>query len=406
MKHIKVTNDLYWLGVKDPDLRIFDIIVETKYGSTYNSYLLKGSEHNVIVDTVKLEFLEEFLIAVEELVSFQAISYIIVNHTEPDHAGSIQRMLELNPNITLVGSATAIKFLKEIINQDFKAISVKENDTLSLGDKTLQFWMLPNLHWPDTMLTYWIEEKVVFSCDFFGSHYCPSELFLSALSEQERAEHREALKHYYDCIMAPFPSFVTKGLRRMDGVEVKLILTGHGPILDTAIEDIKQRYESYVVPAKREVPLVVIPYVSAYGYTRMLANKIAEGVMSAGKIDVRLYDMIDSNFDDVMKDIDLADGILLGSPTILSDALKPIWDIATTMLPVTHGGKLASAFGSYGWTGEAVPVLIERLKHLRMKVIDGYRVRFKPSVMEEEEAVAYGQEFGKQLLVHVESKRK
>lgn len=406
MKHIKVLNDLYWLGVKDPDLKVFDIIVETKYGSTYNSYLLKGSEHNVIVDTVKLEFLDEFLVAVEELVSFQDISYIIVNHTEPDHAGSIQRMLELNPNITLVGSPTAIKFLKEIINTDFKSISVKDNETLSLGDKTLQFMILPNLHWPDTMLTHWVEEKVIFSCDFFGSHFCPSKLLLSELDEEERKNHLESLEYYYDCIMAPFPNFVSKALRRLDGVEIKMVLTGHGPILDTGIEDIKQRYETYVLPKKGDLPLLVVPYVSAYGYTRILANKIVEGVKQAGNIDVRMYDMVDTKLEDVMKDVDIADGILLGSPTMLSDALKPIWDVATSMLPVVHGGKLASAFGSYGWTGEAVPVLIERLKHLRMKVVDGFRVRFKPSPAEEEEAIAFGLNFGKLLIEQVESKRK
>ncbi len=398
MNILEIKQDLYWIGVKDPDLKIFDIIVETKYGSTYNAYLLRGSDKTILVDTVKLEFLDEFVTKVEELIPFQKIDYIIVNHTEPDHAGSIQRMVELNPNVTLVGSVTALKFLKEIVNCEFKELAVKENDTLSLGDKTLQFMITPNLHWPDTMMTYWVEGKVLFSCDFFGAHYCPRELKLSDLTAQERENHMEAYKHYYDCIMGPFTSFVVKGINRLRDVDYEMICNGHGPILDQDLERFYQAYESYTKVAKNKIPLLAIPYVSSYGYTRTLAHKIAEGAKLAGVEDVRLFDMVEEKPEDVMLVLDHADGILFGSPTILGDALKPIWDLATTMLPATHSGKLASAFGSYGWTGEAVPFLIERLKSLRMKVVEGLRVKFKPSAEEELQAIEFGKVFGQLLL--------
>ncbi|MBQ1924263.1 MAG: MBL fold metallo-hydrolase, partial [Lachnospiraceae bacterium] len=171
MKAFKIRQDLYWTGVLDPDLRVFDIIMETRYGTSYNSYLLEGSQKTALFETAKLSFFDEMVGYIESVASVSQIDYLIMDHTEPDHAGSIEKLLDLNPHITVVATGTAIQFLKHIINKDFNSISVSDGMTLSLGDKTLEFMVLPNLHWPDTMYTYVPEVKTLFTCDSFGSHY-------------------------------------------------------------------------------------------------------------------------------------------------------------------------------------------------------------------------------------------
>ena len=162
MKTLKLTDSLYWTGVLDPDLKVFDIVMTPEFGTTYNSYVLKGSRATALFETAKEVFWDDYKASLESLGVMGHIDYVIMNHTEPDHAGSIARILELNPMATVVGTATAISFLKEIANKEFRNIAVADGDTLSLGDKTLKFMVLPNLHWPDTMYTYVVEEKALF----------------------------------------------------------------------------------------------------------------------------------------------------------------------------------------------------------------------------------------------------
>ena len=158
------------------------------------------------------------------------IEYIIVNHTEPDHAGSIEKMLELNPNLTIVGSRTAIDFLKNICNREFKNIEVKSGDSLSLGDKTLNFIDAKLLHWPDSMYTYLVEDKVLFTCDSFGAHYSLDTVLQSTIKNQE--DYMSAFKYYYDMILAPFKPFFLEAIARIESLDIDMICTGHGPVLD------------------------------------------------------------------------------------------------------------------------------------------------------------------------------
>ncbi|MFL0167459.1 FprA family A-type flavoprotein [Candidatus Clostridium helianthi] len=399
MEILELKKNLYWTGVLDANLRVFDIIMETEFGTSYNSYLLKTSEKTVLFETAKAKFLDGYLKALNKLVDIKDIDYIVVNHTEPDHAGSIEKLIEINPNIKIIGSQVAIGFLKNIVNREFNGIIVKENETLSLGDKTLRFMSVPNLHWPDTMYTYIEEDKTLVTCDSFGSHYSFDGILLSKVTDNEG--YLRALKYYFDCIIGPFKNpFMVKALDRIKDLEIDMICTGHGPVLDCRIDEIMDYYRKWsnvTNPNPRKT--VIIPYVSAYGYTRELAHKIAEGIEASGDIDVRTYDMETADQAKVLEELEFADGILFGSPTIVGEALKPIWDLTTSIFARTHGNKLASAFGSYGWSGEAVPHIIERLKQLRMKVVDeGFRVKFKPSESELSDAYDYGYNFGFLLL--------
>ncbi len=397
MDYKELKKDFYWAGVLDKDLRVFDIIMETEFGTTYNSYVLKTNDKIVLFETAKAKFFDSYLESLKKIVDISKIDYIVVNHTEPDHAGSVEKLIDINPNIKIVGSTVAINFLKNIVNRDFYSLTVKDKDTLKVGDKTLRFISVPHLHWPDTMYTYIEEDKTLITCDSFGSHYCCDDIVLSKVTDNEG--YMRATKYYFDNIIGPFKPHMLKALDKIKDLEVNMICTGHGPVLDCRIDEIKETYRKWctvINPNPRKT--VIIPYVSAYGYTKELAHEIEKGIKDSGDIDVRTYDLVESDTNKVLEEIGFADGLLFGTPTIVGEALKPIWDLTTSIFAGTHGGKLASAFGSYGWSGEGVPHIIERLKQLKMKVVDGFRVKFKPGKKDLKDAYEYGFNFGCILL--------
>ena len=396
MKTLKLKDGLYFAGILDSNLRVFDIVMYTEFGTTYNSYILKGSEKTALIETAKAKFFDDYLNSINEIDDVKNIDYIIVNHTEPDHAGSVEKLVQINPEITVVGTPTALTYLKNIVNAPFKSQAVKDGDSLSLGGKTLRFMTVPNLHWPDTMYTYSEEDKVLFTCDSFGSHYSFSEILRSKVTDTDG--YMRATKYYFDNIIGPFKEkFMTRALNKISTLDIDMICTGHGPVLDSNIDELIDIYKSWCAVPKNDKKKVVIAFVSAYGYTKELAQNIEKGIKLQADIDVKLFDMQDTSLDTVMTEITASDGILLGSPTILSDALKPIWDITSSMFPITHGGKVAGAFGSYGWSGEAVPNITERLKQLKMKTVDGFRVKFKPNEDELNQAIEFGKEFAEKL---------
>lgn len=393
MKTLKLRDDFYWAGIVDDTLRVFDIIMYTEFGTTYNSYVMKAGDKVILFETAKAKFFEDYLEKLGEIVDVKKIDYLVVNHTEPDHAGSVERLLELNPQLKIIATGTAIGFLREIVNRDFVGIAVKDNQQMKIGNKTLRFLIVPNLHWPDTMYTYIEEEQILVTCDSFGSHYGFHDILVSKVTQWE--DYMRATKYYFDCIIGPFKPYMLKALERVRELDISMICTGHGPVLDDKIDFIMNTYEQWcTVVNPNQKKTVVIPYVSAYGYTAQLAEKITEGIKDSGDIEVRSYDMVTADQAKVLEELGFADGILFGTPTIVGEALKPIWDLTTSIFAGTHGGKLASAFGSYGWSGEGVPHIMERLEQLKMKTVDGFRVRFKPSDNDLIDAYDYGYQFG------------
>lgn len=393
MKSLKLRDNFYWTGIVDDTLRVFDIIMYTEFGTSYNSYVMKAGDKTILFETAKAKFFDDYLEKLKEITDVTKIDYLVVNHTEPDHAGSVEKLLELNPGLKIIATGCAVGFLKEIVNGEFTAIPVKDNQEMKIGDKTLRFLVVPNLHWPDTMYTYIEEEQILVTCDSFGSHYGFHDVLVSKVTDHEG--YMRATKYYFDCIIGPFKPFMLKALARVRELDLSMICPGHGPVLDDRLDFIMDTYEEWctvVNPNPRKT--VIIPYVSAYGYTGQLAEKIAEGIKDSGDVDVRCYDMVEADQAKVLEELGFADGILFGTPTIVGEALKPIWDLTTSIFAGTHGGKLASAFGSYGWSGEGVPHIIERLKQLRMKVVDGLRVRFKPGENNLIDAYEYGYNFG------------
>ena len=403
MESLKLTENVYWLGVQDHELEVFDVVMETKYGTSYNSYFVRGEEKVALFDTVKAPYFEDYLQKIEKLVSIEDIDYIIVHHTEPDHAGSIEKLIKLNPNITVIASAVAIRYLRNIVNIDFKSQAVKMNDTLDLGGRTLQFISAPNLHWPDTIYSYLVEDEILFTCDSFGSHYAFDDVLMSKLPETKNEDYMDALLNYYNPIFAPFKTYVLKAIASLSRLSIKMICPGHGPVLDTRIEEIIGIYKKWSIEDDSTDKLAVIPFTSAYGYTKAMAQAVKEGILMVNpQVSVRLYDLDIKSFpevkDQLFNDLYAADAIAIGATTVNKDAVPIVWDVLTGMNPVTHGGKFGAAFGSYGWSGEAVDNVHTRLTQLKLKMLEPVKLCFKPDEEKLVDAVALGKSIGRSLL--------
>ncbi|WP_250675260.1 FAD-dependent oxidoreductase [Paraclostridium ghonii] len=393
LKSLKLKNDLYWVGSLDPGLRVFDIIMYTPYGTTYNSYVLKAGKKTILFETVKAKHFDSYLARLKDLnIDLKSIDYIVVSHTEPDHAGSVEKILKLSPNAKIIASQNAVSYLKEIVNDKFEYIVVNDNDEIKIENKTLKFYSVPLLHWPDTIYTYIKEENVLVTCDSFGSHYSCEGVVNTKIENKEH--YMEALRYYYDCIMGPFKPYILKAIDKIKELNLDMICPGHGPVLIENPREIVDIYEKWsseelIVPKKD----ITICYVSAYGYTGEIAKNIKKGIEQYSDYNVKMYDVINHNMDEIINSITYSQGVLFGTPTINGDALKPIWDILVSLNPIVHGNKVASCFGSFGWSGEGVPNVMDRLKQLRMNTIDPLLVNFKPSESDLYEAQLLGKKF-------------
>ena len=392
MSAIKAMDHIYYVGVQDKDLRVFDIIMHSDYGTSYNAYVVKGENKIALFETAKAEFWDEYIANVQEVCDPADIDYIVVNHTEPDHSGSLEKLLALAPNATVLGSGTAVTFLKEIVNHPFPAKAVTEKDEIDLGGLTLQFISVPMLHWPDSMYTYIPEAKALFTCDSFGCHYADSRVFNDLIE----GDFTPAYKYYFDCIIGPFKRpYMVNALEKIKGLDIEFVGNGHGPVLRSNVQKYFDLYAQWCQVPVRETKRIAIAYVSAYGYTRMLAQAIAQGAGSEG-CEVQLFDLVTDDKAAAAAAVEDADGFLLGSPTLVGDALPPIYEMLLGLNPIIHKGTFAGAFGSYGWSGEAVPNLVASMQQLKLALpAEGLRVRFKPTGQDLAAAKEYGAAFAK-----------
>jgi len=363
MKPFEIKNDVYWCGALHPDLRVFDIIMTTKNGSTYNSYFI-NDENKVVIDTVKEKFSEPYLEHLDSLGTLEDIDYIVVQHNEPDHSGSLTALLDAAPHAKIVCSKGAVKYVSNIINRDADILPVRNGDTLDIGQRTLQFVVAPNVHWPDTMMTFSEQDSILFPCDMFGAHFCDSRMFNDKITGNTWPDFQD----YFDKIMRPFKKNVRKALEKIEPLQYDILAPSHGPILRSEIEKYVDAYDKWSAPLpQNDPPLMLIYFASAHGNTEIMANKIAEGARSRN-LDVQVYDAENLNVNDHLARIEKADALVLGSPTINNDAVKPVWDVVNSLATIDVKGKLAASFGSYGWSGEAVKMMDERLSALKFKV--------------------------------------
>ena len=397
-KILELTPDVKWIGVLDRDIRVFDIVMHTEFGTTYNSYFINAKKKTVI-ELAKEKFSTVYLEKIRSVVDLNELDYIIFDHTEPDHSGCMRQLVDLAPQAVVVGSGNAIRYLTDIVNKPFKSLVVKDGDTLDLGDKTLKFIGAPNLHWPDSIFTYLVEDKILFTCDSFGAHYCTEEMFDDLVGD-----YQESFKYYFDVILKPYSKFMLKAIEKIRPLDISMIATGHGPILRSnwkKIVDLTWKYATEYIELSSEhgTKRILITYVSAYGYTREMAKLIAEGASSVSGVVVEIMDIETAELGDIDSKLTISDGIIVGSPTINQNTLLPVYKMAAMISPLRDKGKLAGSFGSYGWSGEAPKIINELLKLLKLKIFEEPAAfKFVPESDKEKALKEYGNRFAQQLI--------
>ena len=394
-KILDITADVKWIGVLDPDIRTFDIVMETKFGTTYNSYFI-NAEKKAVVEATKEKFWDVYLEKLKKVVNPEEIEYIIMNHTEPDHSGNALNLLKIAPKAKIVGTGNVIRYMTDLMNIEFPHIIVKDGDTLDLGNKKVRFIGAPNLHWPDSMYSYLEEDKVLFTCDSFGAHYCHEEMY-----DDKVGNFDEAFKYYFDVILKPFSKYVLKAIEKIRPLDISAICNGHGPLLTKNWKryvDLSEQYSKEAISyPKRE--RVLIAYVSAYGKTQVLAESIAKGVSQNDNVETDLCDIEKMPASELGEKLTQASGIIIGSCTINQNTLPQIYTMFALMSPLRDKDKLAGCFGSYGWSGEAQKIIEANLETLKLNLMPGnIFVKFTPSVKDIERCIVYGKNFADKMM--------
>ncbi len=397
---VRVADRVTWIGALDPDLRTFDIILKTANGTTYNAYTVHGSDGVAVIDTVKQEFTDTFLAHLEQVVGYDQITALVLNHLEPDHTGAVPELLRRAPHLKIYVSPRGVQVLRALLKDDFdtyEIIIVTTGDTVSLGDRTLRFLTTPYVHWPDTQCTYLEEQNLLFTCDLLGCHFCDGRLF-----NDKVGDFRFSFEYYFDHIMRPFKRFVAQALDLIEPLDIDMIVPAHGPILRSHPREyilhyrrlIKSRLASEVGAEKT----LLIFYVSAYGATSQMAYAVYAGAAETPDVRVSLFDLQGGEVLPFIDLIEEADGLAFGTPTINGDAVRTVWDLLSSLVDIDTKGKLGAAFGSYGWTGEAVAMVEARLQGLKMRTPEaGLRIKLHPTEDELEQCRA----FGRNLAAHL-----
>lgn len=386
----KITDNVYWCGVLDASIRTFDVIMRTEWGTTYNAYFI-DAEKPTLVDTSKERFTELYLERVRELVDLSELRYVVCNHFEPDHSGSLGRLLELAPNAVPVMSKSGERFFRRLFDYDGEVLLIeRDGQELDLGDKKLTFFRTPFLHWPDTMCAWLESDKALFTCDIFGCHFADDRLLSDRVDNFD-----EAYRYYFDVILRPFKNYLRRALELLEPLPVEHIMVGHGPIIHGRDEVARYRalYEEWSRPLLPPTgkPTAFIFSASSYGMTHRMAQAVAEGVREAG-MDARVFDINELTPGRIVDEAESAELILVGSDTIAGDALGPIWNaLAAFVLVPEKRSKVAAAFGSYGWSGEAAPMVHQRLEQLKFKLPEEpLRLVLRPTEEELDECRAWG----------------
>lgn len=396
MPTLTIAPNVHWVGAKDPDLAVFDIVIPTSYGTTYNAYLVRGSEKTALIDCVKRPFAHELFRNIAEFLPLEKIDYVVINHSEPDHAGALVDLLERHPKVTVLLSRSAKTFVDNLVNAGFPYRIVGDGEELPLGGKTLRFINAPFLHWPDTILTYLVEDRILFPCDFLGAHFSSPGFYNDELAEPGKA--RMAFEFYYSTIMRPYKEHVLKACERLKGCPISMIAPSHGPILRKDPQSYLSWYEERAsILSRVKEKKAAIVYVSAYGNTAAMAAKVAEGVR-AGGVEPVLMNAVEIPTDKIIDEFEVAAGFLIGTPTLNSNVPQPILQLIANLVVLNVKGKPASVFGSYGWSGEAIKTVQDILTSMRLKVSpEPVRVRMSPSAADLAACVEFGKKFAEIL---------
>jgi flavorubredoxin len=368
MQMRKIKEKVYWLGAIDWERRLFDSLIPLPDGTTYNAYLIEGSEKIALLDTVDPPMADELM---GQLVDVPKIDYIVSHHAEQDHSGIIPRVLETFPQAKVVLTDKARRMLVDLLKiREDAFLVVKDGETLPLGDKTLQFIHTPWVHWPETMVTYLKEDRILFPCDFYGSHIATSDLYVT-----DQGRVHEAAKRYFAEIMMPFRTVIAKNIEKLKDYDIQMIAPSHGQIYDKP-KWIMDAYVDWVSGAPRNQ--VVIPYVSMHGSTKRMVDHLASALVARG-VGVELFSLPVTDIGKLAMALVDAATVVVGTSTVLAGP-HPLAAYATFLANALRPKiQFLSIIGSYGWGGKTVETLAGMIPNLKVEVLDPVLCKGLPS---------------------------
>ncbi|MGD1119293.1 MAG: FprA family A-type flavoprotein [Dehalococcoidales bacterium] len=369
MKPREIKKDIYYVGAVDWDRRLFDSLIPLPDGTSYNAFLIKGTEKTALIDTVNPPMKQVLLGNLDQL-DIKRIDYVIFNHAEPDHSGSIREVLAKYPEAKAVCTDKCKTMLMDrfmVAEDRFKTVGDKE--TLSLGGRTLEFIHAPWVHWPETMLTYLREDKVLFTCDFFGSHIATTDMFV-----RDAGQEYEAAKRYWAEIMMPFRLQIQKNLEKIKDYKIEILAPSHGPLHDKP-QFIIDAYHSWAYDEPGNI--VVIPYISMHGSTRAMVGYLVEALARRG-VTAKQFDLAVSDIGKLAMALVDAATIVIGTPTVLTGPHPNAAHAAFLANAIKPKAKFATIIGSYGWGTKVVETTAAMLPNLKVEIIPPIIVKGYP----------------------------
>jgi flavorubredoxin len=390
LKKQKIKEDIYWVGAIDWDIRNFHGY-STLRGTTYNSYLINDKKIT-LVDTVKHYKFDEMLARIKEIVNPEKIDYIVSNHVEMDHSGSIPKLLEICPNAKIITSTNGEKGLKKHYKKDYNFKVVNSGDTLNIGRKTLHFVHIPMVHWPDSMVTYIPSDKLLLPNDAFGQHIASSERFDDEL--QWGILQEEAAKYYANIVM-PYGDQVKKALDILSNLDIDMIAPSHGVIWRKNISLIVKEYKKWASFQTEKKALIV--YDSMWGSTEKMAYKLLEG-LEESSVYVAIRNLKNTDISDIITDVLTSKVICFGSPTLNNGMMPTMAGFLTYLVGLKPRNRTGFIFGSYGWGGQAVAQIKKTLEPLSLEYpLESVNINYIPDEKELEEIKKIGKEIGNKI---------
>jgi flavorubredoxin len=360
MKPREIKKDIYCVGAVDWDRRLFDSLIPLPDGTSYNAYLVKSDNKTALIDTVDPPMKGVLMQNLDQL-DIKHIDYVVFNHAEPDHSGSIREILTKYPEAIAVCTPKCKGMLIDRFNiAEDRFKTVEDKETISLGNRTLEFIHAPWVHWPETMLTYLREDKVLFTCDFFGSHLATTDLFV-----RDAGQEYEAAKRYYAEIMMPFRLPIQKNLEKIKDYSIEIIAPSHGPVHDKP-EFIVNAYRSWAYDEPGNI--VVVPYISMHGITHRMVSYLVEALTRRG-VTVKQFDLAVADIGKLAMALVDAATIVIGTPTVLAGPHPAVAYATLLTNALRPKAKFASVIGSYGWGGKAVEQIAAMIPNLKVEIL-------------------------------------
>jgi flavorubredoxin len=358
MKARQIRPNIYWVGAIDWDRRLFDALIPLPDGTSYNAYLVQGSQKIALIDTVDPSMTG---VLMSYLETIPTIDYVIANHAEQDHSGSIPHVLAKYPDAKIVTTPKCRDLLMALLLvPEARFVTVNDGETLSLGDKTLEFIYAPWVHWPETMLTYVREDRILFPCDLFGSHLATTDMYV--LNE---GQVYEAAKRYYAEIMMPFHTIIEKHLEKLSGYKIDVIAPSHGPMYDRP-SFIMEAYRSWVFGPLKNI--VVLPYISMHGSTQKMVEYFVGALVDRG-VAVKQFNLAATDIGKLAMALVDAATLVIGTPTVLVGPHPNVAHAAFLANALRPGLQFISIIGSYGWGSKAVEQLTGMIPNLKAEVL-------------------------------------